>query len=178
MDAMLCCGSMDDHVSLCEPLEILKSQHLSMLNKLDVIYVAAGMILSGAGSEDWTEKINDLRKKMDLFVAELNPHSKREDDVLFPMLAKYLSRENSPLALMEQEHAEGEKCLRLFFAACESAASPVQDEQARHIAALALSAYSIYGCHFMKEQSFLFPIADRMFTAEEKEILAKKIRKI
>jgi hypothetical protein len=178
MDAVFCCGSMDDQVSLCEPLEMLKNQHISLLTKLDAVYVAAGMIVGGTGTGDWTAKWVDLRKKVDMFAAELDHHSKREDDVLFPMLAKYLSRENGPLALMEQEHAEGEKCLRQFFAAADAIASPVSGEQARPVAALALQACSIYGCHFMKEQSFLFPIADRMLSAEEKELLAQKIREI
>ncbi|UTW69048.1 hemerythrin domain-containing protein [Anaerobacillus sp. HL2] len=54
-------------------------------------------------------------KKIKIFIAELEPHSNREEEVLFEMMVKYIGREGGPIAVMEYEHSTAKLNLKEFF---------------------------------------------------------------
>ncbi|MCT8137862.1 hypothetical protein H1D32_08905 [Anaerobacillus sp. CMMVII] len=43
------------------------------------------------------KQLINFMKKIKIFIAELEPHSDREEDILFEMMVKYVGREGGPL---------------------------------------------------------------------------------
>jgi regulator of cell morphogenesis and NO signaling len=132
-------------VTLCEPLARLKREH------------------------------GPLREQMAAFVRELDPHSEREEGALFPLMAKYIGRQVGPIAVMEYEHELAKNNLKTFGEAMEQVKEPVDAERAKKIASYALQAHAVLTDHFMKEENVLFPMAENMLSAEEKEELSRAL---
>lgn len=172
------CGShfMNASVTLCAPLQQLKDEHPSLREQMDSFRQDAEAIGTGAGTADWRGKLAELSGKVAVFVSELEPHSDKEEGALFPMMAKYIGRETGPIAVMEYEHAEAKRNLRLFAEAMNGLSGQVDADKARQIARYAIEAQTILSDHFMKEENVLFPMAEQLFSEEEKRELERRMR--
>ncbi|WP_257985059.1 hemerythrin domain-containing protein [Bacillus sp. T33-2] len=53
---------------------------------------------------DDRESFKRLPPAVEKFLSDLEPHSEREEGVLFEMMASYIGRESGPIAVMEYEH--------------------------------------------------------------------------
>jgi len=171
------CGSMyamgGNQAALCEPLAYLKREHGPLHQQMDAFAREAAEIGRDPAIADWSNQLEGLKEKVEAFVAELDPHSEREEGTLFPMMAKYIGRQVGPIAVMEYEHETAKQNLKLFLQAVEQTKGPVGGEQAVEIASYALSAHAILKDHFMKEENVLFPMAENMLNAEEKDELSR-----
>ncbi len=175
------CGSSmfgANPVALCAPLARLKEEHVPLRAQMDDYYAFAQTIGKDESVADYSDKLRELLTKVNEFVAELDPHSLREEDALFPMMAKYIGRETGPIAVMEYEHDQAKQQLKHFRETMETLGAPVGAEQAKTIAAYAINAYLILTEHFMKEENVLFPMAEQMLSEAEKEELGKKFEEI
>lgn len=172
-------GFADPNTSLCEPLALLKREHSPLRQQMDDFarlaetIAAAAVSADPAGTADAADRLADLRARVAAFVAELDPHSAREEDHLFPMMARYIGREGGPIAVMEYEHETAKQLLKTFLEAAEREPLPASAARAGEIASHALRAHAILTEHFMKEENVLFPMAERLLNAEEKAELAR-----
>lgn len=173
------CGSMlagnNISANLCEPLAQLKQEHGPLREKMDDYARVAADIGVNPEIKDWSLPLQELKDKVDTFVRELDPHSEREEGFLFPLMAKYLGRQVGPIAVMEYEHEVAKNNLNTFVEAMEQLEGPVDAERAKKIASYALQAHAILTDHFMKEENVLFPIAENILSAEEKEELGRAL---
>lgn len=170
------CGMMGmtgGPLTLCEGLQRLKDEHPPLRKQMEELFKEAQAIGDDAGVEDWEAPLRALEEKVKIFVAELDPHSKREEDVLFPLMAKHIGREMGPIAVMEYEHEQAKTRLTGFLATMASLTGPIKADTARRIAGEVAEAVQILFDHFMKEENVLFPMAERILSdAEKEELLA------
>jgi regulator of cell morphogenesis and NO signaling len=148
-----------EHVSLREKLNGLNSLIEKIENDIDVELTFA-----------------DLKKGVVTFKAELDPHSEREESVLFPMLGEYIGTTSGPIAVMEYEHEQAKSFIKTFLEGAE--AETLSTEKIKSLAELVKNAHNILTEHFTKEENVLFTMAERMLSDEEKEELFRRIQEI
>jgi len=170
------CGMMGGRaVELCEPLQTLKSEHSPLTEQMEKLYQASTIIGGNPSIDNWIEQIKALKADVIAFVQHLEPHSEREEGVLFPMMAAYIGREMGPIAVMEYEHDQAKAHLKSFLEKTANLNLEVKAKEAGEFAALVIQAYFILKEHFSKEENVLFPMAEQMLSDEEKEELKRKI---
>ncbi len=162
-------------VHLSEGLQQLKNEHPPLLNKLAELLKLCLEIEDG---ENTRENFAKLRPSVIEFFEELEPHSEREEGVLFEMMAAYIGRKSGPIAVMEYEHDRAKTLIGTFLKNTENGPEGYSEAQMKEDTALVKEANYTLVDHFSKEENVLFPMAERMLTQEEKQELLEKIRKI
>ena len=160
---------------LCEPLARLRHEHGPLREQMNAFAREAAEIGLDGGVADWSGRLAELKRKVDAFVSELDPHSEREERALFPLMAKYIGRESGPIAVMEYEHDLAKTNLKKFSEAVEQIEGAVDAAKAKEIASCAIQAHAVLTEHFMKEENVLFPMAENMLDEEEKAKLARAV---
>lgn len=157
---------------LSSGLKQLKGEHPALLAQLQELNELTRQI---GKRIEFEENFNILKRKVAEFKESLDPHSEREEGVLFPMLGAYIGTTSGPIAVMEYEHDQAKSKIAEFL---EKAASNLSEEEKLELAGLIKDAYIILTDHFAKEENVLFPMAERMLTIEEKDELYRKIQEI
>jgi regulator of cell morphogenesis and NO signaling len=159
-------------VELSKGLNQLKSEHPPLLAQLEGLFKLTKQIEEDSTSENTFE---ELINKVNEFKAALDPHSEREEGVLFPMMGVYIGATSGPIAVMEYEHDQAKAKIHEFL---EKAACTQTVEEKKKSAELVKNAYYILTEHFAKEENVLFPMAERMLSDDEKEELYQKIQEL
>ncbi|MGG3563421.1 hemerythrin domain-containing protein [Neobacillus rhizosphaerae] len=158
---------------LSEGLKQLKSEHPPLLEQLEKLYTLTQNIDQELNvEEDFIELIEQVKA----FKAALDPHSEREEGVLFPMMGTYIGTTSGPIAVMEYEHDQAKANIGSFLT--NAGVTEASTEKMKKLAELIQNAYFILTEHFSKEENVLFPMAERMLTDEEKAELYKRIQEI
>lgn len=178
MHSFCCHMGGQEEVKLCAGLQRLKQEHGPLREQKQRLLERAQAIVGDKEEQNWRERLLALRESVQAFVNELDPHSKREEGVLFPMMAQYIGRTSGPIAVMEYEHDQAKQRLASFLAETAELPATVDRDSAAALANVVIDAYHILAEHFMKEENVLFPMAERLLSAEEKEELAEKINQI
>jgi len=161
--------------SLCEGLTQLKKEHIPLLEKLHGLKALCSKIDQNENAE---ENFSKLTPAVEIFMAELGPHSEREEQVLFRMMETYLGVGMGPVAVMEYEHEQAKSLIGRFLEKTNSQSEPLSLVQMKEDSSLVKNAYLTLVDHFSKEENVLFPMAERMLTNEEKSELFEKIKQI
>lgn len=164
-----------DH--LCPGLEQLKKEHVPLTRQMENFYELT-QLMDQNETEATHGKLQQLYKQVQQFVSELEPHSEREEGILFEMVAAYIGRENGPIVVMEYEHDQAKNHLRQFLLVANQVGPTTDIAKIRAIADHAAKAYLILSEHFMKEENILFPLAEQFLSPEEKLDLEVKIKSI
>ncbi len=130
-------------------IEILGSQHQDVLARL------AAVEADLARSTD-----RNLASFATYLEAEVMHHFELEEQALFPLLGNHLPPTHGPLAIMNAEHVEFRQLLQGLSAAVQAGALVAQRAQAADLIALLRG-------HIAKEDQVLFPMAERLLSAEE-----------
>jgi regulator of cell morphogenesis and NO signaling len=166
-------GGMEP-VKLCEGLAQLKSEHPPLLEKLDRLYELTQNIEKEIDLDNTFQKlITDVR----VFISELEPHSEREEGVLFKMMENYIGKSTGPIAVMEYEHDQAKMFIGTFLDKSTNSEILSTDDQIKY-AGLIKNAYFTLTEHFAKEENILFPMAEKMLSNIEKDELLARIREI
>lgn len=168
-------------INYCVPLKQLINEHPSLLAKMAEFNKMVQAFEFDDPNTDWNQAIDQLHEKITLFIFELGPHSDREEDVLFEMMVKYIGREGGPIAVMEYEHASAKLNLKEFMdkvAAINAENKTVSKEDALNLFHHLKIVYLTLTDHFSKEESILFPMAEQILNAEEKQELAEQFAKM
>jgi regulator of cell morphogenesis and NO signaling len=158
---------------LSKGLKQLKSEHPPLLKQLEGMY---DLIQKIDQEIDVETNFDDLITKVKEFKAALDPHSEREEGVLFPMMGVYIGTTSGPIAVMEYEHDQAKSNIGAFL--MKASDGVATSDEKKKTAELIQNAYFILKEHFSKEENVLFPMAERMLTDEEKEELYRKIQEI
>jgi regulator of cell morphogenesis and NO signaling len=159
--------------NLCAGLSQLKGEHAPLIEMLDGLYKLTKQI---AIEEELEKLFAGLKSDVATFIAKLDPHSEREEGVLFPMLGVYIGTASGPIAAMEYEHEQAKTLINEFLMKAENI--QLTSEEMRNLSELVKNAYDVLIQHFSKEEKVLFPMAERMLTDEEKEELYLRIQEI
>ncbi|MBA4602330.1 hemerythrin domain-containing protein [Thermoactinomyces sp. AMNI-1] len=172
------CHSMGEEVSLGPAFSQLKQEHVQLREQMELSLQLAQAIGEDDSISDWRDLLNVLREKAIQFQRQLYLHSKREDDFVFPAIAKYIGRETGPIAVMEYEHKLAKKNLESFITKAGQLNEPVNAEQAKEIAIFMIDCCTVLSDHFMKEEKVLFPMGERLLSDREKDDLEKMIQTV
>nr|WP_272898810.1 hemerythrin domain-containing protein [Paenibacillus sp. MMS18-CY102] len=155
---------------------MLMQEHIPLLEQMEQFYAIAQQIGGTDGLSDWMASLFVLQEMARAFVRDLDPHSAKEEDILFPMVARFVGYGTGPVAVMEFEHEQAKLHLQQFLEAVSAleTGAAVTAAAAAGIAADLIEAYHILTSHFMKEETVLFPMAQRLFTPMDMEELAAK----
>ncbi|WP_236035198.1 hemerythrin domain-containing protein [Alkalihalobacterium elongatum] len=159
---------------LCPGLEQLKKEHIPLTQQMEDFFELT-QVIEGNDKAATIETLQQLYKQVTSFVTELEPHSEREEGIVFEMVAKYIGRENGPIVVMEYEHNQAKENLKQFMAKVEQMGETATPNEIRSIANHAATAYFILSEHFMKEENVLFPLAEQLLSSQEKQELTKKL---
>ncbi|CAM3683196.1 hemerythrin domain-containing protein [Mesobacillus zeae] len=159
---------------LSKGLEQLKNEHPPLLSLIDGLMDRTLTIVRNCNAELFKE----LRSAVLEFLSELEPHSTREETVLFDMMAAYIGREMGPIAVMEYEHDRAKSLIGTFVENTKSGIEGYPEEEMLSDCALIREACDTLIDHFAKEESILFPMAERLLNGEEKAELLERIQKI
>jgi len=168
----LALGQFDANIledKMPELCESLVAEHEIILGVLDALEKEAGQLDSGAAvrRDFFTEAIAFVREFAD------GVHHQKEEGILFPRMAKAgVPSEGGPIGVMLLEHDEGRAHIRAMDGALAKAADG--DSEARRTLIRETRGYvALLRAHIMKENTVLFPMADRVFDqAQKAEILA------
>ena len=163
----------DTKFILSEGLQQLKNEHPPLLKMLDNLL---SISLKIEEKEQMEENFTQLREAVVDFLAQLGPHSDREEGVLFEMMASYIGREMGPIAVMEYEHDQAKRFIGTFLQNTENGTEGFTESQMIQNAELIKNANYTLVSHFAKEESILFPMAENMLSEEEKQELADRIK--
>jgi len=141
-----------------KPTEVLIAEHKAVLVALNILEKVEEGI--AAGVADAPEHLNQLIDFFGGFVDRC--HHAKEEDVLFPELQKHgVKREGGPIGVMLAEHEAGRRLVREMSKALSSLRRGDQ-KASDGIRETALEYRKLLRAHIDKENTVLFPMADRL----------------
>lgn len=149
-------------------LEKLNEDHTELKVQLLELYGMAKAIGWDVDCLNWSGAIDNLCRKLDVFIAALDEHSDWEENVLFPKFAGLTGEHMRQLTEMEKEHELVEQSIRRFLDKTEGLCAPVRRQEAMEAAACLLDAYMVLSDHFRKEEEILFPLVHEMAETAER----------
>ncbi|MED3715652.1 hemerythrin domain-containing protein [Neobacillus thermocopriae] len=158
---------------LSKGLKQLKEEHLPLLEQLDGLFRLTKKIDQ---DESILTNFTNLSKKVKEFQKALDPHSEKEEGILFPMMGTYIGTTSGPIAVMEFEHDQAKLKIKTFLEKTNN--NNHSPEEMKNLSALIQEAYFILTEHFAKEENVLFPMAERILSDEEKEKLYQRIQEV
>jgi len=172
MDSCINAFSQLPKVELAEGLALLVGEHVPLREKIDGLL---SLTLQLKSSKSNTEKAVELKNKVSEFKGKLVPHSEREEEILFPMLGTYIGTESGPIVMMEYEHEQAHSLIDSFLEKAEG--SELFPEEIKADAEKIEKACNLLKEHFSKEELVLYPMAERMLSADEKSEILDKVGK-
>ena len=141
-----------------KPTEILIAEHKAVLVALNILEKVEGGL--AAGVADAPEHLNQLIDFFGGFVDRC--HHAKEEDALFPELEKHgVKREGGPIGVMLAEHEAGRRLVREMSNALASLRRGDQ-KASDGIQVTAIEYRNLLRAHIDKENTVLFPMADRL----------------
>jgi regulator of cell morphogenesis and NO signaling len=162
-------------VELCTPLQQLKDEHVSLRADMNLFYEISEEIESDSGPTV-VLLFSKLYNQVSAFTKKLKAHSKREDEGLFPMMARCLGENDRTIESMEFEHEKAEQHLQDFLTEAVRAGATLSEHDAQAITVYAVQAHATLTQHFAKEEKVLFPLAEQILSADEKKELQQQFQ--
>lgn len=121
------------------------------------------------------EKLKQLRQKLFEFVEPLKNHTDKEEEYFFPVLGTYIGFEQGPLVGIQEEHQEIDGYIGHFFHHTRGNIDMLSLEEIRKVARDAGEAFEILTVHFVKEETVLLPMAEKLMKAVDHDELFEKM---
>lgn len=161
----------NEPVELSEGLLKLVNEHPPLRDQLENLSSLCNKVEIEEEKEASFEQL--IREVID-FSTRLEYHSAREEDYLFRMMEVYIGKDGGPIAVMEYEHEQAKGFISEFLKNTKDHSQLTPAEMMNN-ATLIKNAYYTLLDHFAKEEQVLYPMAERMFSQEEKDTLNQKI---
>lgn len=116
-----------------------------------------------------------LRKLLIDFLEPLKNHTDKEEKFFFPLLGHYIGTEQGPIVTIEAEHEEIDAYIGHFLHHTRTGMSDLSLDDMKHIAKDAGEAFEVLMVHFVKEESVLFPMTDRVMKAVDQDKLLEQL---
>ena len=125
--------------------------------------------------EEGREKLKMLRQKLYEFVEPLKNHTDKEEDHFFPVLGTYIGFEQGPLMGIQEEHQEIDGYIGHFFHHTRGNIELMSIDDMKTVAKDAGEAFEVLTIHFVKEETVLFPMAEKLMKAADQDALYEKM---
>jgi hemerythrin-like domain-containing protein len=156
------------------PTETLKHEHQIILLVLDAAEREVRSIQNSGKVH-----AEELDRMLDFFrnFADRCHHAKEEELLFVKMQERGMPVRGGPIAVMLQEHDEGRRWVKAVADALPQASSG--DASALTSVRSNLLAYvQLLRAHIDKEDNVLYPMADRLFTSEDQQVLTEAFEKV
>jgi len=154
--------------SKMKALRILENEHLLIRHLMQEWFVelqAATHAESEMVARLHMKKIKDLLVE---FAPVLTKHQQKEESFFFPILGAYVGTNQGPIVTIEAEHDE----MNQYFVHFMSYPSvELSHEQMKLLLKDLNEGYEILMVHMYKEESVLFPMAEKVFKIKDEEAL-------
>lgn len=125
--------------------------------------------------EEGREKLKMLRQKLYEFVEPLKNHTDKEEEHFFPVLGTYIGFEQGPLMGIQEEHQEIDGYIGHFFHHTRGNINLMSIDDMKNVAKDAGEAFEVLTIHFVKEETVLFPMAEKLMKAADHDALYEKM---
>jgi hemerythrin-like domain-containing protein len=150
-----------------QPTQILKAEHRVIETVIDCLErMTAQAQQSGKLDKASAEQAIDFIRHF----ADGCHHAKEEDRLFPAMEAKGMPRQGGPIGVMLIEHEHGREFVRGMVERLEKAATG-DSAGLTHFAQNAMGYAGLLRQHIQKEDQILFPMADRMMSGDDENIL-------
>lgn len=144
--------------------EILSREHQVVLKKLDAFEKAL---------ENFD--VEGIRATITFFDERLILHRRKEEELLFPALGRYIGTEAGPIACMLHEHEDEKQKIESIRRALEHGTGP----DVRHqIVMDGRYILNLLRNHIVKEDQILFPMAEQTLSENEKVRISEGMKEI
>ncbi|XKE96294.1 hemerythrin domain-containing protein [Metaplanococcus flavidus] len=126
--------------------------------------------------EEGRVKLKTIRQKLYEFVEPLKNHTDKEEEHFFPVLGTYIGFEQGPLMGIQEEHQEIDGYIGHFFHHTRGNIDLMTLDDMKTIAKDAGEAYEVLTIHFVKEETVLFPMAEKLMKAVDQDELYEKMK--
>jgi regulator of cell morphogenesis and NO signaling len=156
-----------------DPIEELLKEHKDVVGELEVLEAHLRQL-----EKKITPEKDDVEKLMGwlaTFEKHINLHIDKEDNVLFTALEKYIPRHGGPLAVMEMEHRGVESHIEKFQQGLKEGIL-LQPGTLNPFCENGFAMIDLLQAHLGKEEMILFPMANNVLTADEKNGISEKFQ--
>ncbi len=157
-------GKTDMDLKPGHPVHTLMQEHKLILGFIDKLREAAGKLGS---AEDYKSAAGDIEilEEMAGHLVDADSHHKREEDILFPAVAR--SGIIEPIEIMKQEHEELKAEKRHLIRVLQEKNSMPYPQFVQKVKALVKFIVKELPDHICKEDNILYPIAVQLVPEEE-----------
>ncbi|MBI2909400.1 MAG: hemerythrin domain-containing protein [Chloroflexi bacterium] len=152
----------------------LRKAHDVGLGKLQLLSDA----VEATGWEDRPESANRLGEVFQFFEGELRLHFRQEEEALFPALEKVVGRQGVIMAMLAEHQSLWRAVDALYEKVDELKAADDRRKVARNIGLVAEHIVWLLRSHIDKENSMLFPLAERSLSARELDQISEQLSAI
>ncbi|WP_018131601.1 hemerythrin domain-containing protein [Effusibacillus pohliae] len=165
-------GGAKTQASYCAAIQQLFNEHPPLRQQMEQLVQKAQQLAESA-DEQAAAAIQQLVGWEGHFRRELEIHSEKEEQGLFPLLGRHIGTETGPIAVMEYEHSEAKRMLAEFERQAGQPEGPWTPERLQAVTAPLVRGCQILFEHFLKEENVLFPMAETILSQQEKEELLR-----
>lgn len=125
--------------------------------------------------EEGREALRELRKRIVEFIDPYKKHTEKEEEFLFPMLARYVGDEQGLVQATEEEHEEIDAYIGHFLHHTLRGIKDLTMQEMKDVVHDAGEAFEVITVHFIKEESVLFPMVNNVLRIEEQDRLYEQL---
>ncbi|MCR2821851.1 hemerythrin domain-containing protein [Lederbergia panacisoli] len=157
-------------------MRILENEHLYLTHLMNEWHSIVLNFENGKYTKDeGLAAIKQLRKLLIEFIDPWKNHSEKEEQYFFPLLGLYIGKEQGPIVTIEAEHDEIDGYIGHFLHHTLHGTSEMTLEDMTNVVKDAGEAYEVLMVHFVKEESVLFPMTDRVMKAVDQKKLTEQL---
>jgi regulator of cell morphogenesis and NO signaling len=116
-----------------------------------------------------------LQEKLKAFIEPFKNHTDKEEKYFFPMLGMYIGKEQGPIVAIEEEHKEIDGYMGHFFHHSRGNVQDFSYQEMKKIVQDAGETFEVIMIHFVKEETVLFPMVDRVMRIDDLNQLMEEL---
>ncbi|HLU21249.1 MAG TPA: hemerythrin domain-containing protein [Bacillaceae bacterium] len=157
-------------------MRILENEHLFLTHLMNEWHAIVLNFEKGLYTlEEGRLEIKRLRKLLVEFIEPWKNHCEKEEAYFFPLLGLYIGKEQGPIVTIEAEHDEIDGYIGHFLHHTLSNIDNLTLEEMMDLVKDAGEAYEVLMVHFVKEESVLFPMTEKVMKAVDQEKLTQQL---
>ncbi len=119
-----------------------------------------------------------LRQLIVEFIEPFKSHTEKEEQFFFPLLGQYIGYEQGPILSIEEEHREIDAYIGHFLHHTLHGMDSLPIEKMKELVRDVGEAFETITVHFIKEETVLFPMAEKVMKAVDEDHLYEQLNTI